>query len=137
MCFDLFDTSGGREVVNTKVILPMLRSMGLNPLTNDCDKVMKDSDMVDKEIDFAMFCSIYIQFQQRPAIATMQDMNEAFKTMDREGQGMIYGGQLRNMLTIMGDKISDADYDTVVKKFETGEDHLIKFDNMVKEVLAS
>merc|ERR1712048_287447 len=133
-CFEIFDKTG-REVVRADDIQAMLQSMSLNPITADVTKVMKESDLAGKEIDLPTFASIYQQFVKRPPLATVGDINEAFKTIDREGNVLIPCGQLRNMLTIMADKITDAEYDQMIKKHED-ENGMIDFQKMIKDVMS-
>ena len=80
--------------------------------------------------------SIYSDFVSKPTIATLQDMVDAFKTMDREGNGAIPGAMLRNVVTIMGDKMTDADYDQLLAKHEHKETGEVKFEVMIKDVLS-
>ena len=113
----------------------MLQSMKLNPVTSEVEKVMKESELEGKEIDFPTFASIYQQFEKRPLIANLGDILEAFKTMDREGNGLIPCGQLRNMLTIMADKITDLQYDALIKRHED-ENGMVNFTDMAKAVMS-
>merc|ERR1712048_382722 len=103
LCFDIFDRSGGKEIVPSAELQAMLQSMKLNPLTRDVKKIIADTEMEGKDVDFPTFVTMYDQFRSKPTIATMEDMFEAFKTMDREGNGNISGAMLRNVVTIMGD----------------------------------
>merc|ERR1711872_65413 len=100
-CFDIFDKTGA-ETCASADLCGMLQSVGLNPITADMAKVIKDSELEGKQIDFPTFVSIYEQFKKRPTIAAYADLMEAFKTYDREGNGQISGAQLRNMMTING-----------------------------------
>merc|ERR550534_2742199 len=47
-------------------------------------KVIKDSELEGKQIDFPTFVSIYEQFKKRPTIAAYADLMEAFKTYARQ-----------------------------------------------------
>jgi len=133
-CFDIFDKTGA-ETCAASDLLGMLQSVGLNPITADMAKVIKDSELEGKQIDFPTFVSIYEQFKKRPTIAAYADLMEAFKTYDREGNGQISGAQLRNMMTIMGDVITDKQYTDLLSQFEDGEGD-VKYEPMVKAVMA-
>merc|ERR1711962_481133 len=76
----------------------LLRGLGLNPLTSEVDKVLKDSELEGKEVDFPTFVTIYDQFMKRPTHANFADMMEAFKTMDRESNGKCFSGELKMVL---------------------------------------
>jgi len=133
-CFDIFDKTGA-ETCASADLGGMLQSVGLNPITADIGKVVKDSDLEGKQIDFPTFVSIYEQFKKRPTIAAYADLLEAFKTYDREGNGQISGAQLRNMMTIMGDVITDGQYTECLTQFENGDGD-VKYEAMIKGVMA-
>jgi len=133
-CFDIFDKTGA-ETCASADLCGMLQSVGLNPITADMAKVIKDSELEGKQIDFPTFVSIYEQFKKRPTIAAYADLMEAFKTYDREGNGQISGAQLRNMMTIMGDVITDQQYNDLLSQFEDKEED-VKYEPMVKAVMA-
>ena len=133
-CFDIFDKTGA-ETCASADLQGMLQSVGLNPITADIGKVIKDSELEGKQIDFPTFVSIYEQFKKRPTIAAFADLLEAFKTYDREGNGMISGAQLRNMMTIMGDTITDAQYTEALASYENADSD-VKYEAMIKGVMA-
>ena len=130
--FDIFDKTGN-ERVDSGDIICVLRSLGLNPITEDCNKVVKDSNL-GAEIDFPTLVSIYEQFKKRPCIANLADMTEAFKTFDRDGGGTISGAQMRQMLMNLGDKLTDKEVDECVKPHED-KDGDIKYEVMSKAVM--
>jgi len=132
--FDIFDKTGN-EKIDAVDIICVLRSLGLNPITADCNKVINDSNL-GKEIDFPTLVSIYEQFSKRPCIAGLADMTEAFKTFDRDGGGLISGAAMRQMLLNMGDKLSEAEVDTMVTPHENGDGD-IKYEDMTKAVMAN
>jgi Ca2+-binding EF-hand superfamily protein len=132
--FDIFDKTGA-ETCAANDLGGMLQSVGLNPITADIKKVIVDSELEGKQIDFPTFVSIYEQFKKRPTIAAYADLLEAFKTYDREGNGQISGAQLRNMMTIMGDAITDQQYTDCLTAFEDGDGE-VKYEPMIKGVMA-
>jgi len=63
---------------------------------------------------------------------------EAFKTFDREGQGYISGAELRHVLTMLGERLTDQDVDNIFKYTQTEEDldGNIKYEEFIKRVMA-
>ena len=45
-----------------------------------------------------------------------EELLEAFKVLDAEGFGYINSGELRNVLTTLGEKLSDEDLDDMIKE---------------------
>ena len=130
----MFDRAGTEKIMSSKVI-DLLRGLGLNPLTSDVNKVLADSDITNKEVDFATFVTIYDQFLKQPSHANFADMIEAFKTMDREGNGKCFSGELKLVLNNIGDKMSDAEYEALIKPHEA-EDGYIVYEKMIKAVMS-
>jgi len=69
---------------------------------------------------------------------TFADFMEAFKTFDREGQGFIAAAELRHVLTMLGERLTDLDVDQIFKFTGTEEDldGNIKYEELIKKVLA-
>ena len=79
--FQLFDKVGDDKVDGVDVI-KLLQSVGLNPLTEDVNKVLKDSGLDTQRLDFPTFVSIYDQFEKRPCLANHADLMEMFKVFN-------------------------------------------------------
>ena len=45
-----------------------------------------------------------------------EELLEAFKVLDAEGFGYINSGELRNVLTTLGEKLTDEDLDDMIKE---------------------
>lgn len=116
-------------------MIDVLRSLGLNPITADCDKLIKDSDLKDKAVDFPTFVTIYDQFKKRPCIANHADMMEAFKTFDRDSSGNVFGAEMRQILLNLGDKMSEGQVDFLIHPHEN-QDGYLPYDALIKFVMA-
>jgi len=133
--WDLFDKVGDKCIGSDQVV-EVLRSMGMNPITSDVKKMIKASDLENKRVDQATFCSMYQQFAAQPVIATIEDMTEAFKTFDKNNSGNMSAAALRAMLVNMGDTLSQEQADTILTKYED-ENGLISYVHMCKSIMAA
>eukprot|EP00493_Phyllostaurus_siculus_P014875 UN15104 len=100
-CFSIFDRVGDMCVESNRVI-DVLRSLGLNPLSEDVDKCLTTSDLMHKRVDFETFFSIYQQLKEMSAYVSYADMVEGLKTLDRDQTGMVSAAELRNVLIHIG-----------------------------------
>ena len=50
------------------------------------------------------------------------EIAEAFKVFDRNGDGKISATELRHVLTSIGEKLSDADVDQMIREADTNND---------------
>ena len=133
--WDLFDKVGDKCIASDQVI-QVLRSMGMNPITADVNKMIKASDLEKKRIDQATFCSMYEQFAAQPQIASLEDMTEAFKTFDKNSSGNMSAAALRAMLINMGDTLTGEQADVILSKYED-QNGLIMYVNMCKDIMAA
>jgi len=132
--FTLFDKKGD-DKVDADQIIDVLRSLKLNPLTADVKKVIKDSSLANTRVDFPTFVSIYEQFMKRPTIANFADMMEMFKTFDRDGSKNVFGGEIRQILLNLGDKMTEGETDVMITPHENADGY-IPYEPMLKAVMS-
>lgn len=133
--FDIFDKKGDKKI-ESKQIIDVLRSLGMNPITSDVAKLIKDSDIESKRIDQDEFCPIFQQLAQQPIIATVEDMIECMKTMDKHNAGNISSAALRTLLCNLGDTLTEAQADVMLANYED-ENGMVSYPNMVKALVSA
>lgn len=57
----------------------------------------------------------------------MKEITDAFKMFDRNGDGVISAGELRQVMTNMGQKLSDKDVDSMIKEADMDGDGQINY----------
>ena len=134
--FDMFDKKGDGKVEDFQVI-DVIRSCGLNPLTADVEKIVKDSELTGKRVDLETFCAIHEQIKNQPGQATYEDMMEAFKTFDKDNAGTMSAAALRQILVNIGDTLKEEDADTIVARYEDADTGMISYQGMIKSLIAS
>jgi Ca2+-binding EF-hand superfamily protein len=137
--FDLFDFWDGRDgLVDGAKIGDLLRCTGLNP-TN---KIVCDNGGTkkfgEKQYKFEEILPIYKAVSGETDTGTFADFMEAFKTFDREGQGFISMAEMRHVLQSLGERLTDAEVETILKSTETEEDldGNVKYEDFIKKVMA-
>jgi len=132
--FTLFDKLGD-EKVDPDQVIKVLQSLGLNPLTADIQKVLKDSELDKTRIDFPTFVSIYEQFQKRPTIANHADLMEMFKCFDREGNKLVFGGEFRQVLNNLGDTMTTDEIEFFIGPHEKSDGY-VPYEELEKFVMS-
>eukprot|EP00794_Sanderia_malayensis_P005675 gene5675-6371_t len=133
-CFSLFDKRGDMKVDHDKVI-DVLRSLGLNPLTEDVTKCLEQSNLFNKRVDFETFFVIFKEIYKRPAVGSYADMVEGLKTLDRDQTGMISAAELRQLLMHVADKMTEEQVMQIISNHE--DDHAsVAYEEMIKTVLS-
>lgn len=132
--FSLFDNVGDGKVDKSQVP-NLLRSVGLNPLKQDLDKVKENlKSMKEKRVAFEEFLPIYVTLAKKQ-VGSEEEFIGALKMFDRDGNGYISSAELRRMLTALGDKLTEAQAEHIVGMFETKG--MIDYEKLVQEVLSN
>ena len=133
-CFNLFDRKGDGKVEDSS-ICNVLRSCGLNPVTQEVDKIIASSDLKGKRLDFETFYGIYQQMAKAKPLVGYDDMVEGLKTLDRDSTGYISAAELRHVLMNVGDRMTEEQVTEIVSP---GEDTngSIKYAELIKAVMA-
>jgi len=137
--FDLFDFWDGRDgMIDAFKVGDLLRCIGLNPTIKQSLKVGATKKMGEKQYKFEEFLPIYKEINDTIEQGTFADYNEAFKTFDREGQGLIPAAELRHVLTSLGERLTDPEVDLIIQLTETHEDidGNLKFADFIQKVMA-
>ena len=133
-CYSIFDRKGDLKVESEKLI-DVLRSLGLNPLTEDVDKCINDSKLKGTRVDFETFYGIYKYISTKPTVGSYADMVEGLKTLDREQTGMVNSAELRHILLNVADKMTEEQVNVSLTPHETG-DGQIPYEQVIKSVMA-
>ena len=112
--FQLYDTSGGDKIEVNK-LGQVLRSAGLNPTQSEVHKV--ERDLGKTTVSFEEFLPIYNSVAQHMASvtskATPEQIVDCFKHFDRDGAGTISSSMLRHVLTSLGERLTDEEFDVL------------------------
>jgi len=138
--FDLFDFWDGRDgMVDGAKVADFLRCCGLNPTNTLVEKNGGTKKLGEKEYKFDEIMPIYSAVSAETDTGTFADFMEGMKTYDREGQGFVSGAELRSVMTLMGERLNDAEVDEILKATETQEDldGNIKYEEFIKKTMAA
>lgn len=131
--FSLFDQVGDGKVDKSQVP-DILRSVGLNPMKHDVDKVKENLKSIkDKRIAFEEFLPIYVPLAKKQA-GSAEEFIEALRNFDRDLNGRISAGELRRMLTALGDKLTEEQADVIIGLQE--KKGFIDYEKLVQDVLS-
>lgn len=137
--FDLYDFWDGRDgLVDGFKVGDLLRCTGLNPTVGLVNKHGGTKKEGEKQYKFEEILPIYSAVSDEKDTGTFADFMEAFKTFDREGQGYVAAGEVRHVLTSLGERLTDDEVTQILKYTETEEDldGNIKYEEFIKRVMA-
>ena len=111
--FDQFDKDkdgkiSGKELANAMV------SMGQNPTDDEINEMMREVDLnQDGLIDFDEF--MILMTKSSPDTQTEEEVINAFRVFDKEGNGLIASSELKHIMMTIGDKMTEEEADVEVR----------------------
>ncbi|XP_052105394.1 calmodulin-A-like [Mytilus californianus] len=128
--FALFDKDGdGRITANE--LESVMKSMGENPTPKELRQIIHDVDTDGSgAIEFNEF--LIMMARKYSEIREMKEITDAFKMFDRNGDGVISAAELRQVMTNMGQKLSDKDVDSMIKEADMDGDGQINYAEFIR-----
>lgn len=132
--FQMFDTTKSGLIETVKI------STILNTLGQQFDEG-ELQDLIDEEdpdntgkVNFDGFANIASNFliEEEDAEAMQQELKEAFRLYDREGNGYITTSTLKEILAALDDKLSSEDLDGIIQEIDTDGSGTVDFDEFME-----
>ncbi|XP_023936980.1 troponin C [Bicyclus anynana] len=131
--FQMFDTtkSGYIDVLKISTIL---NTMGQLFDDSELQALIDQNDPENSgKINFDGFCNIASHFlEEEDAEAMQQELKEAFRLYDREGNGYITTSTLKEILAALDDKLSNSDLDGIIAEIDTDGSGTVDFDEFME-----
>ena len=85
-------------------------------------------------IDFPEFLSLMAR--KMKDTDTEEELVEAFKVFDRDGNGLISAAELRHVMTNLGEKLTDEEVDEMIREAGVDGDGHINYEEFVRMMMA-
>ena len=132
--FSLFDKDGD-GTITTKELGTVMRLLGRTPTEAELQDIINDVDADGNgTIDFSEFVSLMAR--------KLKDKNkedefaEAFKVIDRDGDGLISPDELHHVLINLGENLTAEEVDEMIREADVDGDGHINQDEFVRVMLA-
>jgi len=98
-------------------------------LVTDCDSKAKDG-----KLDFDSFVSVASNFlqEEEDSEAMLQELKEAFRLYDKEGNGYITTQVLKEILKALDDKLTPEELDGIVEEVDSDGSGTLDFDEFME-----
>lgn len=106
--FALFDSEGEGKIESDQIGC-LLRSLNLNPDDEDIVKIEKD--VGNRGVTFEEFLAIFLAEKQKAKSVTAQQFIDTLSVFDKDNAGKVASGELRHVLTALGNKLRAKDVD--------------------------
>lgn len=128
--FHFFDKDGDGRLT-TRELGIVMRSLGENPTETSLSEWVSE---VDKDGSGRVEFNEFVQLMHRSMKESKQDtddVREAFKIFDKEGNGYISAAELRHVLTSLGERLTDDEIDEVMREADLDGDGQVDYEAFV------
>ncbi|WFD39909.1 myosin II light chain [Malassezia japonica] len=130
--FALFDKKGSGSIESAH-LGDLLRALGQNPTQAEVKELTQNAPA---QIDFPTFVQILNRPNGFKPAGTPEEFVRGFQVFDKEGTGYIGVGELRYVLTSLGEKLSDEEVDELLKGVTVSPDGNIHYETFVRQILS-
>ncbi|KAL1123182.1 hypothetical protein AAG570_002269 [Ranatra chinensis] len=125
----MFDTTKS-GFIETSKITTMLNTMGQIFDEGELNAIIEDVDPnCAGKVNLDGFCRIAGHFLEEDDSEAMQEeLKEAFRLYDREGNGYITTATLKEILAALDDKLTAEDLDGIIQEIDTDGSGTVDFD---------
>ena len=133
--FDQFDKDKDGKI-SGKELQNAMFSMGQNPTDDEINEMMREVDLnQDGKIDFDEF--MILMTKSSPETQAEEEVINAFRVFDKEGNGLIASSELKHIMMTIGDKMTEEEADEMVNEADIDEDGMINYEEFVRMMMAS
>ncbi|KAK7871882.1 hypothetical protein R5R35_006462 [Gryllus longicercus] len=131
--FDAFDREKSGSI-STDMVGEILRMLE-HPVSDDhLKEIIAEVDADGSgQLEFEEFCDLAARFLiEEDAEAMQQELREAFRLYDKEGNGYISTSVLREILRELDDKVTNEDLDMMIEEIDSDGSGTVDFDEFME-----
>lgn len=131
--FDMFDREK-KGFIHTNMVGTILRTLGQTFEESDLRELIAEIDQDGSgELEFDEFLALTARFLvEEDAEAMQEELREAFRLYDKEGNGYINVSDLRDILRALDDKLTEDELDEMIAEIDTDGSGTVDFDEFME-----
>ena len=112
-----------------------MRNLGQNPSEEELKQMIREVDLDGNgTIDFKEFLCLMVK--KMKGTDTEEELIEAFKVFDRDGNDYITAHELRYIMSSLGEDIKPQEIDDMIKEADTDNDGQINYTEFVNMMMS-
>mmetsp|Transcript_44042 Transcript_44042/g.61908 ORF Transcript_44042/g.61908 Transcript_44042/m.61908 type:complete len:153 (+) Transcript_44042:40-498(+) len=127
--FKVFDQTGAGKLP-AEQIGTLIRASGKNPSEKDVQEMIDELGGVKGSFTLDKFKELSRRKMPKP-MDQENEMRNAFNALDREGGGYVLEGELRGLLSSLGDALSSSELDAAMRAAKIGPGGEVFYDDFV------
>lgn len=131
--FEIFDKDKD-GYITIKELSEIMRSLGQLPSETELQDMINEVDVDGNgNIDFKEFLGLMARKMRDTD--TEEELIEAFKVFDRDGNGLVSSVELKHVMLSLGEKITDEEVDEMIKEADIDGDGFINYEEFVRMII--
>lgn len=132
--FSLFDKDGD-GYITTGDLGTVMRSLGQNPTQAEVQDMINDVNAAGRsgKIDFPEFLTLMARKLKDED--SEEEILEAFRVFDRDGNGFLSTAELRHVMTSIGEKLTEDEINRLIKEADADGDGQINYSEFVNIIM--
>ena len=127
--FSLFDKDGD-GLIATNELRTVMRSLGQNPTAAQLENMISEFDTDgDGAINYPEFLSMMARTMKNTD--SEEEIREAFRVLDKDGDGLISAAELRQVMTDLGEILTDDEIEEMIKEADTNGDGQVNYEEFI------
>ncbi|XP_003405171.1 myosin light chain 6B [Loxodonta africana] len=136
--FELFDRVGDGKILYSQCG-DVIRALGHNPTNAEVLRILgnpKSDELKSRRVDFETFLPmLQTAAKKRDQGSSYQDYLEGLRVLDKEGNGKVMGAELRQVLTTLGEKLTEEEVEAILAGHED-INGCINYEAFLKHILS-
>ncbi|XP_015922240.1 troponin C [Parasteatoda tepidariorum] len=131
--FDMFDKDK-KGSIETTVVSTILRTLGQSFVESELKELITEIDVDGSgELEFDEFLALTSRFLvEEDSEAMQEELREAFRMYDKEGNGYINVIDLREILRALDDKLTEDELDEMIAEIDTDGSGTVDFEEFME-----
>lgn len=131
--FEIFDKDKD-GYITIKELGEIMKSLGQVPSETELQDMINEVDVDGNgNIDFKEFLGLMARKMRDTD--TEEELIEAFKVFDRDGNGLVSSMELKHVMLSLGEKITDEEVDEMIKEADIDGDGFINYEEFVRMII--